>query len=251
MSASGNNDYYVFNALDKLAIAVTESAPFSIEIEEPKSALVQNGEMSLKFKIDRAEGYDEPVSVAMEWKPNGVSTGTPITIRSDKLEGEYLLGAARNATAGTYQVTLSAVSGAQRPAYRDAASRTYVSTKLFTLVVAEPHIDAKFPRTSIERGKTARLTVKLNHLKPFDGHAKATLARLPRGVQLVEPFREITREDQEITFTLHATDDCLTGGYQGITLDLTVNEGGQVVRQLSGSGSLRIDAERGVQAAMK
>ncbi|TXT34176.1 MAG: hypothetical protein FD138_1718, partial [Planctomycetota bacterium] len=251
MSASGNNDYYVFNTFEKLAIAVTQPAPFSIEIDEPKTALVQNGEISLKFKIIRAEGFEEPVSVAMEWKPNGVSTGTPITIRTEKSEGEYLLGAARNATAGTYEVTLSAVSGAQRPAYRDGANRTYVSTKPFKLLVAEPHIDAKFARSSIERGKTANLTVKLNHLKAFEGKAKATLVRLPRGVQLVEPFREITSEDKEVTFTLKATDECLTGGYQGITLEVTVNEDGQAVKQLSGYGTLRIDAERGVKAAMK
>lgn len=251
MSSANNNDFYLFNTFEKLAIAVTEPAPFSIEIEEPKSALVQNGEISLKFKINRAEGFDEPVSVAMEWKPNGVSTGTPITIRTDKSEGEYLLGAARNATAGSYQVALSAVSGAQRPAYRDGANRTYVSTKPFKLIVAEPHIDAKFARASIERGKTANLTVKLNHLKPFEGKAKATLARLPRGVELVEPVREITSEDKEVTFTLKATEECLTGGYQGITLEVTVVEDGQSVKQLSGSGTLRIDTERGVKAAMK
>ena len=250
MSAAGNNDYYLFNTFEKLAFAVTEPAPFSIEIDEPKTALVQNGEISLKFKVVRAEGFDEPVSIAMEWKPNGVSTGTPVTIRTEKSEGEYLLGAARNATAGSYQVTLSAVSGAQRPAYRDGANRTYVSTKPFKLLVAEPHIDAKFARASIERGKSANLTVKLNHLKPFEGKAKATLVRLPRGVELVEPFREITSEDKEVTFTLKATDECLTGGYQGITLDLTVIEEGQAVKQLSGYGTLRIDAERGVKAAM-
>ena len=251
MSGANNNDYYLFNVFDKLAVAVTEPAPFSIEIEEPKSALVQNGEITLKFKIVRAPGFDEPVSVAMEWKPTGVSTGTPVTIRADKSEGEYMLGAARNATAGAYTATLSAVSGAQRPAYRDAANRTYVSTKPFQLLVAEPHIDAKFARASIERGKTGNLTVRLNHLKPFEGKAKATLTRLPRGVELVEPFREISPEDKEVTFQLKATEDCLTGGYQGITLDVTVTEAGQSVRQLSGSGTLRIDAERGVKAAMK
>ncbi len=250
MNGSNNNDFYLFNTFDKLAIAVTETAPFSIEIEEPKSALVQNGEMSLKFKIVRAEGFSEPVSVALEWKPNGVSTGTPISVPADKSEGEYKLGAARNATAGAYEVTLSAVSGAQRPAYRDGNSRTYVSTKPFKLLVAEPHIDAKFARTSIERGKTAQLTVKLNHLKPFQGKAIATLVRLPRGVELVEPTREISSEDKEVTFTLKATDDCLTGGYQGISLEFTVTEEGQAVKQLSGYGTLRIDAERGVKSAM-
>ena len=129
--------------------------------------------------------------------------------------------------------------------------RTITSTKLFTLKVAEPHIDAKFARTSIERGKTANLTVKLNHLKPFQGRAKVTLTRLPRGVELVEPFREITSEDKEVTFVLKATDECLLGSYQGMTLDVTVVEDGQSVRQLTGTGLLRIDAERLGKAAIK
>lgn len=251
MNSSNNDDYYLFNMFDKLAFAVVEPAPFSIEVDEPRSALVQNGEMTLKFKIVRTAGFDEPLSIAMEWKPNGMSTGTPIVCRADQTEGEYLLGAARNATAGTYQVTLTAVTGSQRPAYRDGANRTYAATKPFKLLIAEPHIDAKFARTSIERGKTANLTVKLNHLKPFEGKARVTLVRLPRGVELVEPFHEVTSEDKQVTFTLRATDDCLTGGYQGMTLDVTVTEEGQSVRQLTGNGTLRIDAERGVKAALK
>ncbi len=72
-----------------------------------------------------------------------------------------------------------------------------------------------------------------------------TLARLPRGVELVEATREITSADKEVTFTLRATADALVGNYQGVVLDVTVTDNGQSVRQLSGSGVLRIDAERG------
>lgn len=251
MNGSNNDDHYLFNVFDKLAFAVVEAAPFSIEVDEPRSALVQNGEMSLKFRIIRAPGFDDPLSIAMEWKPNGMSTGTPVVCQEGQTEGEYLLGAARNATAGSYMLTLTAVTGSQRPAYRDTANRTYVSTKPFKLLVAEPHLDARFVRTSIERGKTADVTVKLNHLKPFEGPARATLVRLPRGVQLVEPYKEITSTDQQVVFTLRATDDCLTGGYQGMTLEVVVTEEGQAVRQLTGSGTLRIDSERGVKAALK
>ena len=41
--------------------------------------------------------------------------------------------------------------------------------------------------------------------------------------------------------------EALVGNYQGIVLDLTVIENGQPVRQLSGYGMLRIDAERGAR----
>ncbi len=251
MNSYNNNDFYLHTHVDRLAIAVTEAAPFSIEVEEPKSALVQNGEMALKFKVVRTDGYDGPVTVAMEWKPNGISAATPTSIKQGQTDGEYLLGTARNATAGSYQVVLTTVSGGDRPGYYDGANRTYVSSKSFNLTVAEPHLDAKFPRASIERGKTANLTARLTHLKPFDGKAKATLTRLPRGVELIEPFREISADDKEVTFTLKATEDCLTGSYQGLTLDVTVTEDGQAVRQLTGYGTLRIDTERGVKAAAK
>jgi hypothetical protein len=251
MNAYGNADYYLHTPITKLALAVTEPAPFRVEVEQPKSALVQNGEMVLKFVVHRASGFEGPVTVQMEWKPLGVSTATPVTVPAGETEGTYLLGSARNAAAGQHQVTLTAMSGSSRKGYGDGEGRTYVASQPFRLTVAEPHVDAKLPRTSIERGKTATLVCKLNHLQKFDGTAKATLARLPRGIELVDPLQEITSADKEVRFTIRATTEALVGSYQGIVLDLTVTDNGQSIRQLSGSGILRVDAERGVQTKGK
>ncbi len=251
MNAYGNNDYYLHVPISKLALAVTEPAPFRVEVEEPKSSLVQNGEMALKFKVHRSRGFDGPVTVLMEWKPTGLSTSTPVTVPADQTEGTYLLGAARNAAAGTHQITLTAMNGVSRRGYNDGEDRTYVASRPFRLTVAEPHVQARIARTSIERGKTATLVCKLTHLQAFSGKARATLARLPRGVELVEPMREITPADKEVSFTLRATPEALVGNYQGIVLDLTVIDNGQSVRQLSGSGMLRIDAERGAKPKSK
>jgi Bacterial pre-peptidase C-terminal domain len=245
MNAYGNNDYYLHTTVDKLAFAVTEPAPFRIHVEEPKSALVQNGEMGLKFTVQREKGFEGPVTVQLEWKPTGISTATPVTIPAGISEGIYLVGAARNAAAGTHQITLTAMTGNSRRAYGDGESRTFVASQPFKLTIAEPHVEARIPRLAIERGKTATLSCKLNHLQPFEGKAKATLSRIPRGIELVEASRDITSNDKEVTFTLRATADALVGNYQGIVLDLTVNDHGQSVRQLSGYGVLRIDAERG------
>ena len=54
-----------------------------------------------------------------------------------------------------------------------------------------------------------------------------------------------------LAFTLRATPEALVGGYQGIVIDLTVQDNVQSVRQLSGSGILRVDAERGVTPKCK
>ena len=251
MNQYGNNDYYLHTPIEKLAIAVTDPAPFRIEVEEPKSSLVQNGEMALKFTVHREKGFDGPVTAQMEWKPNGVSTATPVTVPAGQTEGVYIIGAARNATAGAHQVALTAMTGGSRRGYYDGESRTYIASQPFKLAISEPHVEARIPRTSVERGKTATLVCKLNHLQAFEGKAKATLSRLPRGVELVEPMREITSADKEISFTIRATSDALVGNYQGIVMDVTVIDNGQSVRQLSGSGMLRIDAERGAQPKSK
>ena len=139
------------------------------------------------------------------------------------------------------------MTGSARRGYYDGVGRTYVASRPFRLTVAEPHVEARIARTSIERGKTATLVCKLNHLQKFTGTAKVTLARLPRGVELVEPVKEITAADKEVSFTLRATTDALVGNYQGIVLDVTVTDNGQAVRQLTGSGMLRVDAERGAK----
>lgn len=241
------NDGYLNAVLEKLLVAIADPAPFTIEVDEPKSALVQNGETAVKFTIRREKGYEGPVTVGMEWRPNGINTATPVTLAPGKTQGEYLLSAARNATAGSYQVTLTAY-GSPDKGPGDPPYRTYVSSRLFKLNVAEPHLEGKFARTSIERGKTAELVCKLTQLKPFPGKAKVTLARLPRGIEIAKPAREITSKDKEIAFTLRATDESLVGNYQGIALEVTVVEGGQATKQLSGYGMLRIDAERGAQA---
>ncbi len=244
MNSPGNNDYYLQIPLQKLAIAVTETAPFDLEVEEPRGSLVQNGELPLKFKIKRNEGFDDPVTVMMEWKPNGINTVTPLNLPGDQEEGEYLISAARNATVGTFFVTLTAVNGNYQPQYRDPNARTFISSKPFSLSIAEPHLDARFARAAVERGKTSNLVVTLNHLKPFAGKAKLSLTRLPRGVEVLEDYREITSSDKEVSFTLKATDESLVGSYRGMTLDVTIDDNGQVVRQFTGYGTLRVDAQR-------
>jgi hypothetical protein len=251
MNQYGNNDFYLHPVVDKLALAVTEAAPFRIELEQPKSALVQNGEMALKFSVHREKGYDGPVTVQMEWRPNGINTATPVTVPAGSNEGQYLLSANRNSPAGSYQVALTAMTGGSRQNYYDSANRTFVASQPIRLKVAEPHLEARFVRVSLERGKTAELVCNINHLQPFTGKARATLARLPRGVELVEPVREITSNDKQVKFTLRATRDCLVGNYRGFALDVTVVENGQEVRQLSGYGIMRIDAERGATASSK
>ena len=52
----GNNVPYHTLDTNHIAVAVTEAAPFSIEVVEPKVPMVQNGSMQLKIVAKRAKG---------------------------------------------------------------------------------------------------------------------------------------------------------------------------------------------------
>ena len=81
-------------------------------------------------------------------------------------------------------------------------------------------------------------------IQPLPGNATAKLVRLPKGVQLISPVT-IKPDSKEIRFPIRATADCLIGQYKEIGCEILIQQNGQTIAQQSGSGVLRIDAERG------
>ena len=65
--------HYVF--LDKYALAVTDAAPFRIDLEQPGNPLAQSGELLLKAKVTRAGDFQGPIEMQPDWLPPGVSKG--------------------------------------------------------------------------------------------------------------------------------------------------------------------------------
>ncbi len=71
----GQNNRRVWgHKADRMALAVTEEAPFSIEIVQPKVPLVRNGSMDLKVVAKRKEGFTAPIAVRMLYNPPGVGS---------------------------------------------------------------------------------------------------------------------------------------------------------------------------------
>jgi len=249
----GNNTLYFHRFTEKLAFAVADMAPFTIELEQPKAALMHNGEMNLKFKVKRKPGFSERVSVDLEWRPAGINGSTPITLEPDETEGVYRLSAGRGAPTGTYRIAVTAMNGlSPRTNYRETgAGKFFVSSKFVNLTVAEPYVNFRISRASVERGKTATLSCRIEHIKKFEGKAKVTLRRLPRGIETVEPFKEITAEDKTVEFTIKASPDALMGQYRGVYCRVAINVDGQEVQQSTGYGILRVDAPRGVKTSKR
>ena len=66
-----NQTVYHRNEADRVAAAVTEAAPFRIEVVEPKAPVVQNGSLNLKVKAERADGFKGPIAVVPLWGAAG------------------------------------------------------------------------------------------------------------------------------------------------------------------------------------
>ena len=234
--------------LDKFAMAVTQPAPFDVELLPPTAPLSQNGELELKVRLNRHGDFKDPIEIQTDWLPQSVSKESTITIPAGKDEGSFHIHADSKAAAGTYKIAMNA-STAGGDSF-SGIGRVRVSSAFVNLRIAEPLMAIDLKRASVERGQTGELIGTLRLNKGFTGTAAVNLKHLPKGVQLVGAPPSITPNDSMITFKIRADADALAGLFKDIQCEVTVVENGQTLRQITGSGVLRIDPARTAAVAV-
>jgi hypothetical protein len=235
--------HFVF--LDKFALAVTQPAPFDIELEQPAIPLAQNGEMQLKVKVIRHVDFKGPVEIQTDWLPPGVSKGGTVTISPGQTEAQYKIQANAKAAPGIYKIAVNASTTGVGDAF-SGVGRIRVSSPFAELKVSEPYLAIDLQHGAVEQGRTAQLVGTIRQNKPFPGTATIVLKRLPRGVKMLEPAPQISPGDKQVVFQVQADPDALMGLYKEIACEVTVTENGQTIHQQTGSGVLRVDAARTV-----
>jgi hypothetical protein len=233
--------HFVF--LDKYALAVTEPAPFHLELEQPGIPLAQSSELQLKVKVIRSGDFKGAIEMQPDWLPPGVSKGATVTIPADHTEGTFTIQANDKAAPGIYRVAINASTAGTG----DAASgvgRIRVSSEFVELKVSEPYLSIDVGRSSVEQGKAGEIVGVIKQNRPFPGKATVTLRQLPKGVKLLNPAPQITSQDTAVVFHVAAEKDALAGLYKGVGCEIAFTEDGQTIRQQTGSGVLRIDAPR-------
>ena len=228
--------------LDRYAMAVTQPAPFKVELETPNTPLVQNGELALKVRLVRSEGFKDPVEISADWLPPNVSKSGVVTIPADKSEGELTIRAGGNAAPGAYKISLNAATATGERF--TGAGRIRVSTALVPLAIAVPYMKVTLRRSSVEQGRSGEITAAVDLAKTFTGEAVLGLKNLPKGVKLVEPKPKVTAQTREVVFDVQAEPDALAGLYKDVACDVAVTLNGQTIHQQSGSGVLRVDPAR-------
>ena len=227
-----NNTSYYNTSVDQLCVAVTKEAPFRLRIVEPKVPLVQSGSMALEIVAERQAGFDEPLEVQMLWNPPGVTSQSEATIPKGATNVLYQLNAAEGAEAHAWKI---AVLG--HATVEDGA--LYVSSQLAGLEVASPFLAGKIQTVATKPGQPATLTVELQQLKAFEGQAKIRLLGLPDKV--TAPEKEITSQDQTVSFALTVDSKCAPGSFKTLFCAVDVVQSGQVIpHHIASGGILRI-----------
>ena len=246
----GNQLAWHFLWMEKYALAVTQPAPFHIELEQPEIPLAQNGELELKVKVIRHGDFKDPIEIQTDWLPPGVSKESARTIPGDKDEATFKIRADAKAASGTFKIAMNATTAKGGDSF-SGVGRVRVSSKFVDLKLSEPYLSVDLKRAAVEKGQRGVIVGTLKQNKAFAGTATAVLKRLPKGIKMLEPVPRITAKDQQVVFQIEADPDALTGLYKEIFCEVTVAENGQSVRQQTGSGILRIDPARATAASAR
>jgi hypothetical protein len=249
----GNNAVPFYQAkVDKLAVAVVDEAPFTLQIVQPKVPLVQQGQMMLKVVAQRKPGFAGGIHLRMLFDPPGVGSGQ-VDMPGDKSEALLPLNASGGAQVRKWKICVLGNSDqpaapapakdqpAPAPGTVPAAGPVWVSTQLAELEIAPPLVLGKIEMAATEQGKPAPVLCKLDPKTKFDGKGKLQLVGLPPNTTAAGDV-EIAADAKEAVFNVNVTDKTPAGQHNQLACILTVIKDGEpIVQTVSAGGVLRVD----------
>jgi hypothetical protein len=255
MVTGQNNAPFWTRTEDRFAVAVTEEAPFSIEVVEPKVPLVRSGSMDLKVVAHRKPGFKTPIAVALLWNPPGIGSSGSVTIPEGQDEALIPLNASdgaelktwRTVVVGTAEVPNPIEDSGPPPAPRpgggnrgfDRLGTISVASPLTRIAVAEKFVSFELQAATVEQGNETDLVVKVTKLADFPGEAQVTLLGLPNKVT-AEP-KTITKDTEELVFHLKTDKVSPAGNHPNLVCRAVILKDGEPMVHNLGPGRLRID----------
>jgi hypothetical protein len=226
-----NNTPFHRHFTDRIAVAVTDTAPYSIEVVEPKAAVPQNGSLNLKVVAKRADGFKGPITVYPLFTPPGMGIAGSAVIPEGQTECLLYTNAAPNAAARKWKTAVIAVADAGK-------GPVWTSSQLFTLEVQPPMVTFAQERAAVEQGQQTSVFNKVTVNTPFQGEAVVRLIGLP--TKVTAPEQKITKDAKELT-VLVTTDKTSPAGKHGVYSQVIVVHNGETLVHNVGGGELRID----------
>jgi hypothetical protein len=214
-----------------MTVAVSDAAPFSIDVIEPKAAVPQNGSINLKVVAKRNGTFKGPITIYPLFTPPGMGIAGSAVIPEGQTEALLFTNAAPGAGIRAWKTAVIAVSDA-------GAGPVWTSSQLFTLSVQAPMVTFAQERSAVEQGQSTTIFGKIAVPTPFVGEATVTVIGLPNKV--TAPVLKITKDSKELSFPI-ATDKTSPAGKHGVYCQCIVTHNGETLVHNIGGGELRID----------
>jgi hypothetical protein len=220
------------HTIDRLPIAVTQPAPFSVRAIEPSVPLVQNGLLTLEVVAERAEGFDGVIELVIVTIPPGVTASREARIEAGQTSAQLSLDANSNAPLGSWPLVVAAESNVP-------GGRARVSTQVFQLEIARPFVRFEAQAADADQGGETEMFVKVQRLDGFRGTAIVRLLGLPHQVTSDELLLDGTMD--ALVFPIRAGADAPAGRHRTLSFNATFTlEGGSFVQGLS-AAELRVN----------
>jgi hypothetical protein len=227
-----NNIPFWTRTVDRLAVAVTDESPYSIEIVEPKVPLVRGGSMGLKVVAKRTEGFKAAIAVSLPWNPPGVGSAGGVSIPEGQNEAVIPVNADGGAELKTWKIVVNGYSGVP-------SGPIMVSSQLAKLTIAAPFVSFAYQNAAVEQGNETDLVIKVNKAADFPGEATVTLVGLPN--KATTDVKKITKDTTDLVFHVKTDKATPAGNHANLFCQLVVTQDGEPILHNLGTGALRVD----------
>ncbi len=219
---------------DRMAVAVTDEVPYSIEIVQPKVPLVRNGSMELKVVAKRAEGFNAAIGITLLYAPPGVGASGSISIPEGQTEAVIPLSANGGAAIQKWPVVVMGRAG-------HAGGTVEVASPMAELEVADAFFNFAFQKAAVEQGQQSAVLINIENKAAFDGEAKVELLGLPAGTSTGPEPLAFNKDSTELVFPVQAAADARPGKYNSLVCRAIVIRDGEPITHTLGTGELRVD----------
>jgi len=239
-----NRTPYRTSFSDRLAVAVVEEAPASIEVTMPPTPIARRGTLDLTVKVNRADGYAGRVRLEMPFRPNGIGASA-VEVKESESEVAFPITCSGDAPLKEWQVALTAtlVPEGEKKDKKAAGKRTakgmVVASRPVALAIVEPLIEMTAEKAVVEQGGTVKLVYKAAKPPAFTGTAKARLLGLPTKVEA--PTLDLSAGTETLEFPITVGADAPVGKHENIICRIEVPVGDAIMIHQMAPTSLRID----------
>ncbi len=219
---------------DRAAIAVTDAAPFQIELVQPKTPILRDGNKSLIVRIKKNEGFDQDVSIRTLYNPPGIAVNNSGKIEKGKTEVAIPMTANGGAALGQWPIILIA-------SYATDNGTAEIATSPIMLEIQEHLFKYNFQKSAAELGTNGSIAIQLEVLRDLPGEAEVELVGIPNGVTSSAAIQKITKDSTSVVFPIVVAADAKAGNHKTLVCQSRVKVGDEVIYQTQGTGEIRID----------